>query len=264
MANFTAKDVQALRQATGAGMMDAKNALVENDGDSEAAAKWLREKGIAKSASRSDRDNSEGVVVARVADGVGAIIELKCETDFVAKSEGFGSLAEDLLELVIAEGEGATEQRTAALEDLKITLKENIDLGRVVRYEAAPGAVLDAYVHQQNGRGVNAVLIEIDGGSVDVAHDIALHIASNRPKYLSRDEVPAETVAAERETLETISRNEGKPEQAIQKIVEGRLDGFFRENALLEQKFVKDEKQTIVGLLGDATITRFTQVEIGA
>ena len=263
MANFTAKDVQALRQATGAGMMDAKKALVENDGDAEAAAKWLREKGIAKAASRSDRENSEGIVVARVAGGVGAIVELKSETDFVAKSDQFGDLANGLLDLVIAEGEGATSQKASELEDLQITLKENIELGRVVRYEAPEGSVLDAYVHMQSGRGVNAVLIEIDGGNEEMAHDIALHIASSRPRYLTRDDVPGDIVAAERETLETISRNEGKPEQAIEKIVEGRLTGFFRDNALLEQKFVKDEKQSIVDLLGGASITRFSQVEIG-
>ena len=264
MANFTAKDVQALRQATGAGMMDAKKALVENEGDAEAAAKWLREKGIAKSASRSDRENSEGIVVARVEGNVGAIVELKSETDFVAKSDQFGELAASLLDLVIAEGEAATAQRNDELDDIKITLKENIELGRVVRYEAPAGSVLDAYVHLQSGRGVNAVLIEIDGGTEEMAHDVALHIASSRPKFLSRDQVPADVVASERETLETISRNEGKPEQAIEKIVEGRMTGFFRENTLLEQKFIKDEKHTITDLLAAATITRFDQVEIGA
>lgn len=264
MASFTAKDVQALRQTTGAGMMDAKKALVENDGDAEAAAKWLREKGIAKSAARSDRDNSEGIVVARVDGSVGAIVELKCETDFVAKSDQFGTLANEFLDLVIAGGEGATSQKDAELEDIKITLKENIDVGQVIRYEAPAGAVIDAYVHQQNGRGVNAVLVEIQDGTEDVAHDVAMHIASSRPLYLTRDEVPEDVVAAERETLETISRNEGKPEQAIEKIVEGRLTGFFRENTLMEQKFIKDEKQSIADLVGDGAISRFAQVVVGA
>jgi len=263
MADFTAKDVQALRQSTGAGMMDAKKALVENDGDPEAAAQWLREKGIAKSASRSDRENSEGIVVARVEGSTAAIIELKCETDFVAKSEQFGEMADNILAAVLAQGEDAVSESATDLENMKITLKENIDLGRVIRYEASPGAVLDAYVHQQNGRGVNAVLIEIDNGDPEIAHDVALHIASSRPKYLTRDDVPSEAVAAERETLETITRNEGKPEQAIEKIVDGRMDGFFRDSALLEQKFVKDEKMAISDLLAGSTITRFVQVEIG-
>lgn len=263
MADFTAKDVQALRQSTGAGMMDAKKALVENDGDPEAAAQWLREKGIAKSASRSDRENSEGIVVARVEGSTAAIIELKCETDFVAKSEQFGEMADNILAAVLAQGEDAVSESATDLENMKITLKENIDLGRVIRYEASPGAVLDAYVHQQNGRGVNAVLIEIDNGDPEIAHDVALHIASSRPKYLTRDDVPSEAVAAERETLENITRNEGKPEQAIEKIVDGRMDGFFRDSALLEQKFVKDEKMAISDLLAGSTITRFVQVEIG-
>jgi len=264
MADFTAKDVQALRQSTGAGMMDAKKALVENDGDPEAAAQWLREKGIAKSASRSDRENSEGIVVARVEGATAAVVELKCETDFVAKSEQFGEMAENILAAVLAKGEDAVSESSTDLENMKITLKENIDLGRVIRYEASPGAVLDAYVHQQNGRGVNAVLIEIDNGDPEVAHDVALHIASSRPKYLTRDDVPAHEIAAERETLENITRNEGKPEQAIEKIVDGRMDGFFRDSALLEQKFVKDEKVLISDLLAGSTITRFVQVEIGS
>tara|TARA_Y100001970_G_scaffold164272_1_gene200702 strand:- start:9165 stop:9959 length:795 start_codon:yes stop_codon:yes gene_type:complete len=264
MADFTAKDVQTLRQVTGAGMMDAKKALVENDGDAEAAAQWLREKGIAKSASRSDRENSEGMVLARVDGQSAAIVELKCETDFVAKSEQFGEMADKILTAVLARGEDAVSETSDDLENLKITLKENIDLGQVVRYEAGSDSVLDAYVHQQNGRGVNAVLVEINQGTQEIAHDIALHIASNRPKYLTRDEVPAEVIAAERETLENMTRNEGKPEQAIEKIVDGRMDGFFREAALLEQKFVKDEKVSISELLGDSTVSRFIQVEIGS
>ena len=264
MADFTAKDVQNLRQLTGAGMMDAKKALVENDGDAEAAAQWLREKGIAKSASRSDRENSEGVVVARVDGQNAAIVELKCETDFVAKSEQFGEMADKILTAVLARGEEAVSETSDALENMKITLKENIDLGKVVRYEAGSDSVLDAYVHQQNGRGVNAVLVEIKQGTSEIAHDVALHIASSRPKYLTRDEVPGEVVTAERETLENITRNEGKPEQAIEKIVDGRMDGFFRDNALLEQKFVKDEKVSISELLGGSTVSRFVQVEIGS
>ncbi|MDG2121332.1 MAG: translation elongation factor Ts [Actinomycetota bacterium] len=264
MAEFTAKDVQALRQLTGAGMMDAKKALVENGGDAELGAQWLREKGLAKSASRSDRDNSEGIVGARVEGGVAAIVELKCETDFVAKSEDFTELVESLLSVVIARGEGAVEEKSKDLEDLKLSLKENIDIGRVVRFEAASGATLDAYVHQQNGRGVNAVLVEVQDGDEQIAHDIALHIASSRPPYLSRADIPAAILDAERDTLEVMSRNEGKPEAALEKIVDGRMNGFFRDNALLEQKFIKDEKKTIVDLLAGASINRFSQVEIGS
>ena len=267
MAAFTAKDVQALRQATGAGMMDAKNALTRCDGDAAAAAQWLRENGIAKSASRADRDQSDGIVVARVVERgeatVGAIVELRCETDFVAKSDGFGSMADRLLTDVIASGPAAVADAAAAIDDLKITLKENIAVGTVERFEAPAGSCVDAYVHQQNGRGVNAVLVEIEGATPDMAHDVALHIASSRPTYIRRADVPTEVLDRERATFEAISRNEGKPEAALPKIVEGRLTGYLREHTLMEQKFVKDEKRTIADLVGSASVTRFAQVVIG-
>ncbi|WP_423920720.1 translation elongation factor Ts [Candidatus Poriferisodalis sp.] len=267
MAAFTAKDVQALRQATGAGMMDAKNALTRCDGDAEAAAQWLRENGIAKSAARADRDNSEGVVVARVVPNgngpVGAIVELRCETDFVAKSDGFLSMADQLLSDVIAGGPSAVADAAGAIDDLKITLKENIAVGSVERFEAPASSCIDAYVHQQNGRGVNAVLVELDGATPEVAHDVALHIASSRPTYIRRSDVPADVLDRERATFEAISRNEGKPEAALGKIVEGRLKGYLREHTLMEQKFVKDEKRSVADVVGSATVTRFVQVEIG-
>ncbi|MDP8937382.1 MAG: translation elongation factor Ts [Actinomycetota bacterium] len=263
MADFTAKDVQALRQATGAGMMDAKRALQENDGDPDKAGRWLREKGLAKSGERSGRANDQGAVAVASDGSAAAIVELRSETDYVAKSPDFKALAEELAKAVAADGEEAAAKRQDQVDNLKITLKENIDLGRVVRFEAAEGAVLDAYLHVQNGRGVNGVLVEVVGGGPELAHDVALHIAAARPQWLSRDDVPAERVAEERRVLETLSRNEGKPEQALPKIVEGRLNGWFREHCLLEQPFVKDQKQTITGLLGGARLTRFAQVEIG-
>ena len=253
---FTAKDVQALRQATGAGMMDAKKALEANDGDIEAAKQWLREQGLAASAKRDDRENTQGVVALTVDDRVGAIVELKCETDFVAGSEHFKREAQELAHVVAAKGPDAVSTRQDRLEDLKITLKEKIELGRVVRVEAADGDVIDSYLHVQGGRGVNGVLVVLSGGDQQLAHDVAVHIAFARPKYLSRDDVPADVVEAERATLETITRNEGKPEQAIPKIVEGRLQGFFKTIALLDQPYAKDDKQTIRQLVGDANDRR--------
>ena len=261
---FTAKDVQTLRQSTGAGMMDAKRALEANDGDMEAAKQWLREKGLAASAKRDDRENTQGVVALVVDGPVGAIVELKCETDFVAGSEHFKLEAQELAHLVAAKGVDAIADRQGRIEDLKITLKERIELGRVVRLEAEDGDFLDSYLHIQNGRGVNAVLVVVSGGTKQLAHDVAVHIAFARPKYLSRDDVPAEVVAAERQTLETISRNEGKPEAALEKIVDGRLGGYFKTVALLDQPYAKDDKQTITQLLGGATVVEFAQVEIGA
>ncbi len=264
MPEFTAKDVQALRQSTGAGMMDAKKALQENGGDREAATKWLREKGLAKAGAREDRDNSQGTVAVSTLDGVAAIAELKCETDFVAKSDQFSNLVQEIATIVALEGEEAAAKKNDAIDDLKVVLKENIELGRVVRVEAGEGSVVDTYVHRQDGRGVLAVAVELKGGSVELAHDIAVHIAFAKPGFLNRDEVPAAEVAAERETLEGITRAEGKPEAAMEKIVEGRLTGWFKERVLLEQNYVKDEKQTIAQLLGDASITRFSLVAIGS
>jgi elongation factor Ts len=261
--NFTAKDVQTLRQATGAGMMDAKKALEANDGDMEAAKQWLREKGLAASLKRDDRENNQGVVALLVEGNVGVLVQLKSETDFVASSDQFKAEADELAKLVAAGGVDAVKERASQLEDLKITLKEKIELGDVVRIDAAPGNVLDSYLHIQGGRGVNGVLVELAGGTPELAHDVAVHIAFARPKYLTSDEVPAEVVAAERATLETITRNEGKPEQAIPKIVDGRIQGFFKEVALMEQPYARDDKQSIRQILGGATVVRFAQVTIG-
>ena len=263
MPDFTAKDVQSLRQATGAGMMDAKKALQETNGDFDAAAKWLREKGLAQAAKRSDRENVQGAVAVSQADGAAAVVELKCETDFVAKSEEFVNLVNELATLVASKGEDAANDRAAEIETLKTTLKENIELGRVIRFEAPEGGIVDTYLHVQNDRGVIGVLVEMVGGSVEVAHDVALHIASASPRYLKREDVPEAEVAAEREVLENLTRNEGKPEQAIPKIVEGRLGGFFKDVTLLEQAFVKEPKRSIADVIGSATITRFARVQIG-
>ncbi|MFN2505549.1 MAG: translation elongation factor Ts [Acidimicrobiales bacterium] len=263
MPNFTAQDVQRLRQATGVGMMDAKKALDESGGDFEEASRWLREKGLAQSAKRADRANQQGAVAAANTGTAAALVELKCETDFVAKSPEFTGLVHELAAAVAEQGEQAVDDFKEQLDNFRITLKENIDLGRVVRFEAAEGAVLDSYLHVQSDRGVNGVLVELAGGDRALAHEVALHVASMRPQWLSRDEVQAERVEAERQVLETLTRNEGKPEQAVPKIVEGRLNGFFKDNCLLEQSYVRDTKQTISQLLGDARVTRFAQVEIG-
>lgn len=263
MADFSAADVQRLRQSTGAGMMDAKKALVEKRGDFEEAQKWLREKGLASSAKRAANDNSEGCVAIAVQDDVAAIVELKCETDFAAKSPDFVNFANDLAATAVAKGADAVTGNPEAVDDLKVTLKENIELGRVARFAAGDNSVIDSYLHMQADTGKNGVLVEIKNGPREVAHDIAVHIAFTRPKYLSRDEVPADEVEAERATIGLIARNEGKPEAQLDKIIEGRLNGYFKERVLLEQGFVKDDKKTIKQLLGDAELLRFAQIEIG-
>lgn len=267
MADFTAQDVKALRDATGAGMMDAKRALTESGGDPTAATAWLRERGLGKAAERSDREAGEGAVaVAREGNAV-ALVELRSETDFVAKSPQFVGMIDKMAAAVAAEGEGAVEGFKDALDDLRLTLKENIHVGQVARFVAEEGQVLDSYVHVQNGRGVNAILVQLEGGNPELAHDLAVHIAFGKPSVLSRDEVPAEEAAAERATLEAQTRNEGKPEAAIEKIVEGKLNGWYKRvpgGVLLEQPYAKDDKLSVTQFLGGARIVRFAQAVIGA
>ena len=263
MPDFSAKDVQKLRQMTGVGMLDARNALVETGGDIDKAVTTLREKGLASQAKRADRDASEGAVAIGRSGRVASMVQLRSETDFVAKSDQFVAFAASLADLVAEEGEAALDAKADEIDTLKITLKENISVGRVVRIEAPADGVIDTYLHLQAGRGVNAVVVALEGGTEALAHDIAAHIAFARPTYLSRDEVPEADVAAERETVEKIARNEGKPDAALPKIVEGRLNGWYKERVLLDQAYVKDEKQTIAKLLGPAKVTEFAQVVIG-
>jgi len=260
---INAKDVQALRQATGAGMMDCKKALEESAGDVEAAKKWLREKGLSATAKPADRENTQGVVALSIECPLAAVVKLKCETDFVAASEQFVAEADELAKLVRTKGVAAVGERAKQLEDLQILLKEKIELGDIVRFEAAAGNIMDSYLHLQGGRGVNVVLVEMSGATEELAHDIAVHIAFARPKYLTREEVPADVVAAERATLEVATRNEGKPEAAIAKIVDGKLNGFFKDLCLLEQPYAKDDKKSVKQVIGNASIVRFAQVEIG-
>ena len=263
MPSFTAQDVQALRRSAGAGMLDAKRALEATEGDLEKARLWLREKGLASAARLSDREASQGAVALAVAGRAAAIVELRCETDFVAKAESFVNLTDELAQLVAEQGAGAVAERSDAIDDLRTTLKENISVGEVVRFETGEDSVVGTYLHMQSGRGVNAVLVEMRGGTDELAHDVAVHIAFARPTYLRREDVPAEEVDAERATVERISRNEGKPEAALGKIVDGRMNGWFKERVLLEQAYARDDKRTIAELVQNAEIVRFAQVVVG-
>jgi elongation factor Ts len=260
---ITAKDVQALRQATGVGILDAKKALEANDGDMEEATKWLRVQGKLSAAKRAEREAGEGAVAVVRNGNVAAMVEMRCETDFVAKSEEFVSLVDEIAARVCAEGTDAVKEFEDQIEVMLTTLKENISIGRVVRLEAQEGEVVDTYIHQQSGRGVNGVIIVLKGGSEEVAHAIAVHAAFTKPLYLNREDVPQAEVEAERTTVEEISRNEGKPEAALPKIIDGRMNGWFKDRVLVEQSYVQDEKQTIAQFLGTATITAFAQVVIG-
>ena len=259
MPAFGAKDVQELRKTTGAGMMDAKRALTDADGDFEAATQILREKGLAKAAGRGDRENSEGVVAIARNDGAASLVHLKSETDFAAKSEDFVNLAQELAELVLADGPDAVKTRDAELESLKLTVKENIDVGTVVHYESPSDAIIDAYLH---GEGRAGVLIEAHGVNAEVLHEIALHVAFAKPTYLDRSDVPEAEVEKEQAALLEITKAEGKPEQAWPKIVEGRLNAWFADRVLLEQG-VFGEKETVASKIGDGSITRFTLAMVG-
>ena len=268
---ISAQDVKKLRDATGVGMMDAKKALEETGGDYEAAVKHLLEKGLTKAAERSDRENVEGAVALGTAGKAAALVLLKSETDFVAKSPDFTKLVQDAADLVAAEGEDAISQLQGRLDELKISLKENMEWGRVVRFEPAEGNVLDTYLHVQNDRGVNGVLVEVAGGNQEIAHEVALHIAFSKPTTLTRDEVPADEVEEARELFLNMTKQEGKPEQAWDKIVEGRLASWYGRlgepgkpgGALLEQPFYTDEKQKVPAAIAPATVVRFAQVLIG-
>lgn len=279
MADISAKDVAALRKITGAGMMDCKKALQETGGDIEAAKDWLRERNLAGAGKRAGRAAEQGAIEVALEGGVGAVVELTCETDFVAKGTDFKELVARLARQVVANGDadvaaqsfdGSTVGDT--ITQLSGKIGEKMELGRVVRFETSDG-VLDAYKHTQNERGVIGVLVELGGVDAsslqarEVAHDVALHVANSAPRWLSRDEVPADEVDKERAVLEAQTRQEGKPEQAMAKIVEGKLNGFFKQSCLVDQPFVKDPKVTIgqlVGQLGgDASIRRFVRVKIG-
>lgn len=261
MAEITAKDVKALRDATGAGMMDAKKALTEANGDMEAAIQLLRERGLAKAADRAEREANEGAIALASSGNAAAIVQIRTETDFTAKSDGITTLAQELADKVLAEGEGAIDE--SVLDDQKLVTKENLSLGTVVRIEAGPGNTLDTYLHTQDGRGINAVIVEGSGVDQETLHEVALHIAFAKPTALTRDEVPAEQAERERAALLDITKAEGKPEAAWDKIVEGRMSAWYKERVLLEQGMF-GEKETVQHKIGNGSIVRFAQAYIGA
>jgi elongation factor Ts len=270
MANFSAADVKRLRELTGAGMMDCKKALEESEGDFDKAVELLRVKGAAKAAKRgAEREASAGLV----AHAPGVLVELKCETDFVAKGEDFIATAQRIADAA-ADAEPADVEALKAVplgdqtvgevvEGLAISIGEKIELGQYARFD---GPVV-AYMHKRAADLPPAVgvLVSYDGDA-DAARGAAMQIAAMRPQYLTRDEVPADVVAHERDIAEKTSREEGKPEQAIAKITEGRLNGFFKDVVLLEQPSVTEHKKTVKAVLDEAgtTLKRFARFEVGA
>ena len=274
MANYTAADVKALREKSGAGMMDCKGALDEANGDIEKAFELLRLKGLKGVSKREGRTTSNGLVVARVSGGKGTLIELACETDFVAKAENFVALAEQVADAVSAAGAESVEAGLAAdlagqsvadaIVDKAAIMGEKVELRKV---EVVSASAIYAYMHRTS-RDLPpqvGVLLGYEGSYADTAHDIAVHIAAFSPKYLSRDEAPADVVAKEREIATETARNEGKPEAALEKIVEGRVTGFFKEVCLLDQAFAKDAKQSVAQVAAAAglKLTGFVRLRVG-
>jgi len=273
MANYTAADVKRLRELTGAGMLDSKNALVEADGDFDKAVELLRIKGAKDVGKRAERATAEGLVAAKG----GALIELNSETDFVAKNAEFQSVADQIVAAAAAAkatdvdslkaakvGETTVEQVVA---DLSAKIGEKLELRRVAYFDGT----IETYLHKRAADLPPAVgvLVEYtgsDAGKAKVAaHAVALQIAALKAKYLTRDDVPADVVANERRIAEEAARNEGKPEQALTKIVEGRVTGFYKDVVLLDQPSVSDNKKTVKALLDEAgvTVTRFARFEVG-
>jgi elongation factor Ts len=266
----SAADVKKLRELTGAGMMDCKKALEEADGDFEKAAELIRVKLGKKMAERgAEREASAGLVAA----SGGALVELNCETDFVAKGEEFVATAQRIADAAAAAK--ATDAETLksvslgdktvgeVVENLAITIGEKIELGNVAYFD---GNVV-TYMHKRAADLPPAVGVLVEySGDEEAARGVAMQIAAMRPKYLTRAEVPADVVAKEREIAEATSREEGKPEQAIAKITEGRLNGFFKEVVLLEQPSVTESKKNVKSVLDEAgtTVTRFARFEVGA
>jgi elongation factor Ts len=269
MANYTAADVKRLRELTGAGMLDCKNALAESDGDFDKAVELLRIKGAKDIGKRAERATAEGMVAAKD----GALIELNSETDFVAKNSEFQNLADEIVAAAVAAkaanvdslkaakaGDKTVEQ---AIADLSAKIGEKLELRRVAVFDGT----VDTYLHKRAADLPPAVgvLVEYTGADAEAAHAVALQIAALKAKYLTRDDVPEDVVANERRIAAETAKAEGKPEQALPKIVEGRLNGFFKDVVLLEQPSVSDNKKTVKALLDDAgvTVTRFVRFEVG-
>ncbi|BBY32250.1 translation elongation factor Ts [Mycolicibacter minnesotensis] len=269
MANYTAADVKRLRELTGSGMMDCKNALAESDGDFDKAVEVLRIKGAKDVGKRAERATAEGLVAAKD----GALIELNSETDFVAKNDEFKALADEVVAAAAAAKTDDVEALLAAkagdrtvgeaIAALSAKIGEKLELRRVAYF----GGTVETYLHKRASDLPPAVgvLVEYSGDNTEAAHAVALQIAALKAKYLTRDDVPADLVANERRIAEETAKEEGKPEAALPKIVEGRVTGFFKDVVLLDQSSVSDSKKTVKALLDEAgvTVTRFVRFEVG-
>ena len=275
MANFTAADVKALREQTGAGMMDVKKALTEAGGDAEKALEIIRLKGLKSLSKREGRQASAGLLAAQTDGTVGVLVEVNSETDFVAKNQKFIDFSNEVLAAAVASkaadldallaapmGEGTVKDR---LDAFAAVIGEKLQVGRIVRVE---GENVDLYLHQTNPDlpPQVGVFVVTDAAGKSVAHDIAMHVAAYMPAYLDRDSVPADVLDKERATLEKITLEEGKPANIVPKIVEGRLNAFYKDNCLVDQAFARDPSKSVAQVLKEAgaTVTNFVRVHVGA
>ena len=269
MANYSAADVKRIRDLTGSGMMDCKKALEESGGDFDRAVELLRIKGAKDVGKRAERTTANGLVAAEG----GVMIELNCETDFVAKGADFQELARKIVAVAIRTRPADAETLARAqlnggtvddaVQDVSAKIGEKLQLRRVVSFDGE----VATYLHRRASDLPPAVgvLVEYDGGSGETARAVAMQVAAMKPRYVTRDEVPADVLADERRIAEETARQEGKPEQALPKIVEGRLNGFFKDAVLLEQSSVQESKKTVKALLDEAgmVVQRFARFEVG-
>ncbi len=275
MAKFTAADVKALREQTGAGMMDVKKALTEADGDAEKALEIIRLKGLKSLSKREGRQALAGLLAATTDGTVGVMVEVNSETDFVAKNQKFIDFANEVLAAAVASkasdtdallaapmGEGTVKDR---LDAFAAIIGEKLQIGRVVRVE---GDNVDLYLHQTNPDlpPQVGVFVVTDAAGKAVAHDIAMHVAAYMPSYLDRDHVPVDVLDKERATLEKITLEEGKPEHIVPKIVQGRLEAFFKDNCLVDQAFARDPSKSVGKVLKEAgaSVSDYVRVHVGA
>lgn len=275
MANFTAADVKALREQTGAGMMDVKKALTEADGDAEKALEIIRLKGLKSLSKREGRQASAGLLAAQTDGTVGVLVEVNSETDFVAKNQKFIDFSNEVLAAAVASGAADLDALLAApmgegtvkdrLDAFAAIIGEKLQVGRIVRVE---GDNVDLYLHQTSPDlpPQVGVFVVTDAAGKSVAHDIAMHVAAYMPAYLDRDSVPADVLDKERATLEKITLEEGKPANIVPKIVEGRLNAFYKDNCLVDQAYARDPSKSVAQVLKEAgaTVTNFVRVHVGA
>jgi elongation factor Ts len=274
LANYTAEDVKRLREATAAGMLDCKKALDEADGDYDKALDLIRVKGLKGVTKREGRLTSNGLVVAHVSGGVGVMLELNCETDFVAKGERFIALGDELvghlhtaksadLESFLASTMSNGKTVQFVLDEGNATLGEKIEVRNVAVFEGPVGL----YLHKTSPDlpPQVGVLVSLVKEAVEVGKDVAQHIAAFAPKFVHRDDVPADLIENERRVAEATAREEGKPEAALSKIIEGRVTGFVKEVSLLEQAFAKDAKKTVQQILDEAgtAVKKFHRFRVG-